>query len=262
MKKILLIMALAFTVSVANAWNNLADEGVVVLASKYLTPETKALVDQYLGDSYVDDIQYLYNLERKKTAKHTKEIHCLHLDKNFRPVAVEGDDAYAAIEKSMAVIAAHSSHSKKEVVVALRTLINLMCDIHNLSFVRIEGVDHSYADFKFTLYAGDYGKRKTTLTARWFTFWNSYPGLHAGFSGALWAEDLELNLGHRRAEFSEGNLVDWIAQNGEISAKLLARINPQYEMTRRERNELEVLNCEMIARAGYRLAVLLNGALK
>jgi hypothetical protein len=86
--------------------------------------------------------------------------------------------------------------------------------------------------------------------------------MHAGFSGALWAEDLELNLGHRRAEFSEGNLVDWIAQNGEISAKLLARINPQYEMTRRERNELEVLNCEMIARAGYRLAVLLNGTLK
>lgn len=262
MKKIFLIVALALTISVANAWNNSAEEGVVLLASKYLSADAKSLVSQYLGENYADDVRYLYNLERKKTSEYTKEVHYLHLDKEFRPLTVEGDDALATIEKSMAIIRSHTLYPKQDVVKALRTVINLMCDIHHLSYVRIEGIAHSQADFKFSCYAGDIGKRKTLATLKWSSFWHIYSGWHSGFSGALWAEDLDLNLGHKRAEFSEGNLVNWVAQIGETAANQLARINPEYTMTRRERNELEVLNCEMMARAGYRLAALLNEVVK
>jgi hypothetical protein len=69
---------------------------------------------------------------------------------------------------------------------------------------------------------------------------------------------MELCLGSKFAEYSQGNLNDWTKHIGEKAAELYARINPEYVMTRRERNELEMLNYEMMTRAGFRLAALFN----
>ena len=262
MKKIFLVVAFALIASSAGAWGLTQDEGVVVLASKHLTPKAKSVLDSYLGESYLDDVQYLTNLEKKKKASHTKEIHYLHLDSSLKPMKVEGDDALVALEGAIAVVRTRDSHSKEQVVKALRTIINLMCDIHNFSNVRIDGVAHSQANFEFQSYAGDIGKRKEAKPMRWDRFWSSYGGWHTGFSGNLWAEDIELCHGKQREEFSAGSLHDWVAQIGAEASALYARLNPEYVMTRRERNELEYLNYEMIARAGYRLSKLLNEVVK
>lgn len=262
MKKILFVLAFVLTASVANAWNKMAEEGVVVLASKHLSADAKDMLVQYLGDTYADDVKYLQTLERKKEAKHTAEIHYLHLDNTLRPAKVEGDDALVAIEQSLAVVRARNSYGTGEVRNALRTIINLMCDIHHLSNVRIEGVPYSQQDFTFLVYGGDIGKRKTTSKMKWSNMWNLYSNWHMGFSGDLWAEDIELCLGAKREELSKGSLYDWATQIGDTASKLYAKISPEYIMTRRERNELEELNYEMMARAGYRLAVLLNEAVK
>ena len=262
MKKIFLVVAFALVASVASAWSLTQDEGVVVLASKHLTPKAKAVFDNYLGESYLDDVQYLTNLEKKKKATHTREIHYLHLDGNFQPLKVEGDDALVAIEKAIAVVRARDSHSKMDVTNALRTIINLMCDIHNFSYVRIDGIAHSQQEFTFKCYGGDVGKRKVANKVWWSRFWTSYGGWHPGFSGNFWAEDLELCHGKQREEFAAGELNSWVAQTGAEAAKLYERIVPEYEMTRRERNELEYINYGMIARASYRLAALMNDIVK
>ena len=262
MKKIFLVLVLALTASAAYAWDKRPDEGVVVLASKHLSAEAKALVDKHLGSDYFDDVHYLYTLEQKKTAKHTPEIHFLHLGMNLRPLKVEGDDALVALEQAVEVLRNHKSHNSNEITKALRVAINLMCDIHNLANVRIENIPHSQKDYSFVCYAGDIGKRKTTSKVKYSRLWYSYPAWHSGFSGALWAEDVEVCLGANRAELSAGTLQDWVLQIGMRAAKMYRKITPEYVMTRRERNELEMINYEMMARAGYRLAVLLNDALK
>ncbi len=262
MKKIFLVLALALTVSVANAWNKTADEGVVVLAKKHLSDEAKHMLNEYLGDSYGDDVMYLYNLERKKAAKHSKEIHYLHFDNNLKPTKMAGADALAGIESALEIVRNRSSRSKGEVVKALRTIINLVCDMHNLSNTRIEGIVHSQQDFTVMCFAGDIGKRKTTRPVKWSKFWNYYADRHPGFSGNLWAEDIELCLGGQHAELSKGSLHDWVAQIGEQAAEMYAKITPEYVMTCRERNELEEVNYEMMARAGYRLTVLFNEVAK
>ena len=262
MKKIFLMLAFVATVSSASAWEKRPDEGVFLLAKKHLSPETKALVENYLGTTYNDDVFYLRNLEAKKKATHSKELRYLHLSADFKPIGVEGEDALKGIEQALAIVRAHQSHDKAEVVKALRIIINLMCEMHNMGYVRIEGYPQSQADFSFTCYAGDYGKRKTTAQYKWSRFWDFYTHWHGGFSGDLWAEDMELCLGEKREELSKGSLHDWATQIGEKAAELYSRVNPEYMMTRRERNELEELNYEMMTRAGYRLAVLLNEALK
>lgn len=259
MKKIFLILALALTASVANAWNKEAETGLVTLASKHLSAEAKSMVDQYLGSNYYDDVMYLYTLEQKKTAEHSKEIHYLHLDANLKPAVVEGDDAYKALNEAIAVVRSRDSKSKTEVTKAMRVIINLMSDIHHLSSVRIEGVPHSQSDFKMLCYAGDVGSySKRTSNVKWSRFWDVYPGWHNGFSAALWAEDIELCHGADRAKLAEGELNDWVAQIGSKAAEALSRYNEGYVMSRRERNELEYVNYEMMARAAYRLAALFN----
>ena len=262
MRKIFLMLALVATVFVASAWEKRPDEGVFLLAKKHLSPEATALVEKYLGTTYNDDVFYLRTLEAKKQATHSKELRYLHLSADLKPIGVEGEDALKGIEQSLAVIRAHKSHEKGDVVKALRILINLMCEMHNMGYVRIEGYPQSQADFTFTCYAGDIGKRKTTAPYKWSKFWDFYTHWHGGFSGDLWAEDMELCLGEKRAELSKGTLYDWATSIGEKAAALYARVNPEYVMTRRERNELEELNYEMMTSAGYRIAVLLNEAVK
>ena len=167
MKKIFLILVLALTISSAKAWERRPDEGVFLLAVQNMSAEAKAMVEEYLGQNYNDDVYYLNSLEAAKKATHSAEIHYLHLKADFTPAEVEGDDALKAIEASLEVVRNRANHSKAEVQKAMRVVISLMCDIHNLSNVRIEGIPHSQEPFSFKVYAGDVGKRKTTSDIKW-----------------------------------------------------------------------------------------------
>lgn len=263
MKKIFLFVAFMLTASVANAWIKVCDEGVTILAMQNLSPEAKSVVERYFGAKVSDDVHYLYLLEAKKRAKHTKEIHFVHLDSNLQPLATDENDALVALERALKVIEERDTRSAGEVKVALRTVVNLMCDIHNFSNYRIEGVAHSQKPFSFKRKSYEYGKSKDKLAnVKWATMWTAYGNRHRGFSGALWAEDMELCLGGKKAEFSQGTLRDWIKENGEKSASFLSFINPEYVMPALMFNELEDTNYEQMVRAAYRLAALLNNTIR
>ncbi len=256
------MLALAMTVSMASAWEKRPDEGVFLLAKKHMSPEAKSVVEKYLGESYADDVFYLRTLEQKKQATHSKELRFLHLTADFKSAGVEGEDALKGIEQSLAVVRARDSYSTAEVRKALRTIINLMCDMHNFGYVRIEGIPQSQANFTFTCYGGDYGKRKTTAPYKWERFWDLYTHWHGGFSGDLWAEDMELCHGGKYAEFTKGSLSDWATDNGAKAAGYLAYIYPDSVITLRDFLEMDCANYDMVARAGFRLAELLNDAIK
>ena len=261
MKKIFLLVAFALTVSVASAWHKNCNAGAVALAVRHLTPEAKSIVDKHLGAAYEDDCGYIYALERKKEVFFTKEVHYLHLDENFQPMSVEGDDALATIEKSLNVLRAHKSHSNAEVKKALRYVINLMCDIHNFSNIRIENIAHSQADFSFKRQKSEY-KPNEYITYQWSTFWLKLSNSLGVFHADLWAEDMELCHGGKYEEFTKGTLRDWAADNGAKAAGYLAKISPDSVITLREYLEMDFVNYDMVTRAGFRLAALLNEALK
>ena len=261
MKKIALICLLALATSTASAWVRKVDEGIMILAAKNLSEGAKANLAEYLGTSYEDDVHYLYDLEAKKKAKHTKEIHFLHLDANLQLAAVEGDDALKAIEAAVDVVRNRASHSKAEVTTALRIIINLMCDIHNPANTRIEGVPHSYKDFIVQFRAADMGKKKEDMMkSRWSRFWSFVP---AGFTSAQWAYDIEIYSGGRAEELKKGTPREWADEMGHVAAKYYEEITPDVVLTRLRRNILvQETNCEYVGRASYRLSALLNDILK
>lgn len=263
MRKIAIFLMLVLSVSVANAWVKHCDEAVVILASENLTPEAKALIDEYLGTEYGDDVQYLYALEKAKKAEHTAEIHFLHFDKKLKPKKVKGDDAYAAIVKSLDVVAKHKSHSKEEVTVALRTIINLMCDIHHVSNVRIDKIAHSMADFTYQFPASEMGKgRKKFNTVYWSRTWHNYNTYPRGFSAQYRAYDLRVYLGNRFAEYSKGELKDWAKETAVMAKSYLATFKPDAIVGHVERLSLFDVNNDQMVKASCRLAALLNSVLK
>ena len=263
MRKFILFLIFASTISLANAWVPRSEEGILLFATKYLTPQAKSLVDIHFGESYRDDVQYLYNLEKKEVAKHTKEIHYVHLNKNLKPANVEGDDALKALEGALAVVRNHQSHSSGEVKTAMRIVANLICDIHNFSQYRIKGIPHSYNDFEFTRNRRDYGPDiNEKVPIKWSHLWNSFGYRHKGFSASLWAEDMELSSGDKFEEYSQGTLREWVEQNGAKAAAYLEVYAPRKNVTTLAYNELEDVNYDMMVRAGYRFAKLLNDAVK
>ena len=73
---------------------------------------------------------------------------------------------------------------------------------------------------------------------------------------------MELCHGGKYAEFTKGTLHDWAADNGARAAGYLANIYPDAVITLREYLEMDFANYDMVARAGFRLAALLNEAIK
>lgn len=270
MKKIFLLLAFAMTVSVANAWHKRVEEAAMIVANEHLNPTTKKLVKKYLGKSFADDVQYLYTIEKeqaktmdKKARRRAAEIHYLHLDANFQPKSVKGKDAYKATQEALAVLNNHKSHPKAEVTKALRTVINLVCDMHHLSRVRIDGIKHSQRDFKYKRPAGDYGKNLEVIkTAKWSKTWNVFDGGYGYFTANYWAEDIRIYLGKDFDKYAKGTLNDWVAESGKMAAHYLETYKPNEVVPYGFHKWREPVSYEQMIKATCRLAVLLNENLK
>ena len=270
MKKIYLLLAFVFTVSVANAWSRKCDEAVVVVAKEHLSPEASKFVKKYLGKSFEDDVQYLYDQEKeqfkgmsKKARRAAAEIHYLHLDNSFQPTNVKGKDAYKAMEAALAVVREHKSHSKSEVTTALRTVINLMCDMHDLSKVRIDGIKHSKGDFKYNVQSAGYGEKMNEYKpVKWSKTWTRFDGGYHFFTVNYWAYDMRIYIGDKYAEYSKGSLRDWIAENGALAAKHLEMCKPKANISYMDFRWMWPVNYEMMIKSSCRLAALLNETIK
>ena len=270
MKKIFLFLAFVITVSVASAWSRKCDEAVMIIASEHLTPEASKVVKKYLGKSYADDVQYLYSIEKeqfktlsKKARKAAAEVHYLHLNSEFQPKSVKGKDALKATEQALDVIRNRSSHSKAEVTAALRTVINLMCDMHNLSKIRIDGIKHSFGDFKYTIPGGEYGRyAQETKNGKWSKTWTSFDGGYPFFSVNYWAYDMRIFIGDKYADYAKGSLREWVTENGALAAKYLEIYKPKVVVPYMDRRWTTPVSYDMMIKASCRLAALLNETIK
>ena len=263
MKKILLIAVVAMFGFSAKAqvhgWEKRVYEGSMILAKRNLSETGKVFVDRFLGKSFYEDVQFIYGLEKKNKSEYSKDIHFLSLDKEFRPMAHEGDDLIKGIESAVAIVRDREGRERQEVVNALRTIINLMCDMHTIGYIRLESYPHSLEDFKIYCYSGDtpkYNKRKHHVT--WSRFWSIYDAWHNGMIGAMWADDYEMAYGEKAKAAAAGSLYDWAADCGKTASEIYKWAKPDYEMPRIQRNDLKDLHFEMMAKLGYRLAAMLE----
>lgn len=266
MKRIIILTVALFAgVLSAGAWSHSMDKGVLLFAQKHLTPETKSLVAQYVGDDITKAEGYLVAQRKANRLLHTEGWHTLHLDSNLQPSAKDENDALVQIEKALEVMRNRTKHSKSEVSFAIKTVMNLVIDMHNLSNVALEEYPLSGTDFEFMMTKGSArGKGGKKVPYRWKTLWTyRYVGFHAAYSPEMWLEELGVMFGNKKAELSAGTLRDWVGDIGNYSKSV-------YEHLRKENNlfvhatihSYDLFSMSCVGKAAYRLAALLNDNLK
>ena len=252
MKRLFLIVALIASVFTAQAWTKIVNGASHLIARKYMTQQAIAEYDR------IASLKVEYKWTPIKNDK-------VALDANLQAVAADEKDIVVRIEKALEVLRNRKNHSELEQYAALVTLQNLVPNLHNVARISIEGIDHSQQDFEFTWTAGKEGSKKYEKrgTLTWSRFWtNNFCFWHQGWDSEYYAYDIDLRFGKQREQMQQGDLRTWAHEMGEMAKPLYEKWQPGCTMNNEHRLIYEDIHLSNVARAGYRLAVLLNDVLK
>ncbi len=266
MKKIILAVLLVTATLSAKAWSTNYDKAVLLVASQNYTPETHALVTKYVGKDHTRPSNHLGWHRRNGRHLETEGWHTLHLDKNLQPAAKDLNDAYVQIEKALEIVRNHNNHDKATVSFAVQTVMNLVIDMHNLSNVKIEGIPLSGTDFQLDISQCTVANRPIkTFKYSWKKLWTyRYQTFHGNsvYSPQMWSEDIVCMYGDKKEEFSKGTLKDWCTDIGGYTKGVHQVLEKEGRFIHKTVQEHEPLHMACLARAAYRIAVLLNENLK
>ena len=267
MKKIILAVLLIVATLSAKAWTSQYDKAVLLVASQNYTPETYELVSYYVNSDHTRASNHLAWHRRNGRHLETEGWHSLHLDANLQPSAKYGNDAYVQIEKALEVIRNRAQHDKATVSFAVQTVMNLVIDMHNLSNVVIEDIPQSGTDFMLDISQCAMANRPIKwFKHSWKKLWTSrYQTFHGNsvYSPQMWSEDIVCMYGDKKAEFSAGSLRDWTTDIGRYTKGVYDRLEQEGgRFVHATIQEQESLHMACLARAGYRIAALLNANLK
>lgn len=252
MKRLFLIVALIASVFTAQAWTKIVNGASHLIARKYMTEQAVAEYDR------IASLKVEYKWTPIKNDK-------VALDANLQAVAADEKDILVRIEKALEVLRNRKNHSELEQYGALVTLQNLLPNLHNVARISIEGIDHSQQDFEFTWTAGKEGSKKYEKrgTLTWSRFWtNNFCFWHQGWDSEYYSYDIDLRFGKQREQMQQGDLRTWAHEMGEMAKPLYEKWQPGCTMNNEHRLIYEDIHLSNVARAGYRLAVLLNDVLK
>ena len=263
MKKIVLTLALLLGVYSAQAWNWIYDQATQLLAFENLTPQAQAEFQRYLGEEVHRQIQTFEAARKKGNMLETADWRSVTLDANLKPVIIDERNAIVQIEKAVEVVKNRASKSHEEVALALHTIIELTIEMHNVGNIYLEEFPHSKVDFEFEQSMGGYGAKEKFRKRNWRHFWSyGFSIFHSAWSAGMHIRDLKVCHGRYKEQYEKGSLHEWATDMGKIVKPLYAWAEPGFRLSRQAHAENEEVFLAGVARASYRMAVLLNEALK
>jgi hypothetical protein len=265
MKNILRYIALAVLLICAGeslAWNKLGQNAVAALAERHLTEKAKSEVQNILGGNLVSGTLYLNELRKDEATKSAWSWAFVSVNDKLSSTTSSSKDGIVRLEKCIEVLQDRGEYTAEEVKVALRTTISIVTLMHNVSHVRI--ADEPLSKKNFALCISDGKPKETIHKSTWRKLWeSSYIGRHSCYSPAMYAEDLEVHCADKFEQWSKGSVREWLAEFAATECKPLYKwAEDGYYMTREHHNRYEAVNDRSMARAGIRLATLLNQVLQ
>ena len=265
MKKIIILLAFALMVNEAYAYKAFGHQVIAALAEKHLTEKAKSEVHTILQADMTKHAMWLYSLRKNPDLAYTKEWMFATLNAEVKSVTTYENDAVVALERAVEVLRNRKNESDSLVKASLRAVVQIVGDIHNLGNIRIEG-NEATKGFKFTSYSvtkgSSAGENEVRKPQSWYSLWHNYTNRHSAFSPQYYAEDIEICLGHKKAEYEKGTPRFWVENVGEDVVRSLEVFYPDALVKTEMINRYEDLNDKCMAKAGFRLAALLNEIFK
>lgn len=242
MKRIILTLSLLVVTLSAGAWNKLTYATIAALASKHLSAEASRAAKQALSEDIAE-----------------KTLFTFGVDGDYAPLRSDKNDALVVAEECVARLQANPKDSE-----AITLLAKAIADLHCVANIRIEGNEFSNRDFNISRWNNRNGRMARYKKSGWRFLWNSYYSYrHRIMTPELYAEDTDLYSGARREEYMQGSLNDWAADVAKECRAVYSRnLTDNHIFRQEEVNEFEFIHDRLMAKAAYRLAALLNEALK
>jgi hypothetical protein len=205
---------------------------------------------------------WLNTLRKSPEMAHTKGWHYTTLAADGKSVTVDENDGVVQLEKAIAVLRNRASESDSLVQASLRTVIHLVGDLHTLSHIRIEGIDATKG-FTYVTWNEMTGKSSKNGKGSWYRLWESnFINRYTIFTPQYYADDIDIFAKEKKAEYEKGEPRFWVENCGEDVVRALKHFNSGEPVPAQVTNSHEFNHTRCMAKAGYRLAALLNDIFK
>ena len=263
MKKLFVTLALAMGVYTAQAWNYVYDQAALLLAFENMTPEAQSLMKKHLGEPFRQQIQTFEQARKKGELLETAEWRTITLDMDLKPVVADDKNAIAQLENAVEVVKNRTSKSDAEVTFAIRKIVELTIEMHNVGNVHLEEFPYSKEDFEFQQSMGGYGAKEKFRPHKWKHFWSyGFSVFHSSWSAEMHVRDLKVCHGRYKEQYMAGTVRDWATDMGKLVKPLYDWAGPQCSLSRQAHAEEEERFYAGVARAAYRIAALMNNSTK
>ena len=263
MKKLFVTLALAMGVYTAQAWNYVYDQAALLLAFENMTPEAQSLMKKHLGEPFRQQIQTFEQARKKGELLETAEWRTITLDMDLKPVVADDKNAIAQLENAVEVVKNRASKSDAEVTFAIRKIVELTIEMHNVGNVYLEEFPYSKEDFEFQQSMGGYGAKEKFRPRKWKHFWSyGFSVFHSSWSAEMHVRDLKVCHGRYKEQYMAGTVRDWATDMGKLVKPLYDWAGPQCSLSRQAHAEEEERFYAGVARAAYRIAALMNNSTK
>lgn len=279
MKRILLtIAALTMLCGTSFGWSVREHATVAEIAERHLTPKAKELIKSYLGgrpmayyashaDWYRKDMIVDIGFEPEQGSRMVVFPHTYHVDKDFAPyreiikkgeAKVHGNMLYHIDRIAKNLAENHASMNDSVRLVHLYLVIHGVGDMHCPMHMRF--IDREPSLGTYSIYFGRGNKKKKM----------SYHGLwDARMISAIhpWSYTdmallFDIYTEKEIAKFQKGNIFDW-GKDVAIASFPMREYQEGDEIDEIEyRKKYQLLGEELLTKAGYRLAKVLNDILK
>lgn len=263
MKKIFIALALILGVKSAQAWNWVYDQAALLLAFENMTPAAQAEMKRYLGEDIRKQVQTFEQARKKGNLTESASWRTISLDMNLKPVVADDNNAIAQLEKAVEVVKNRASKDNEEVELAIRKIIELTIEMHNIGNVYLEEFPYSKEDFEYQHSMGGYGKREKFKSRKWKGLWSyGFSVFHSAWSAEMHVRDLKVCHGRYKEQYMAGSIRDWATDMGKLAKPLYEWAMPHCQLSRQAHAEEEERFYAGVARAAYRIAALMNEATK
>lgn len=261
MKRFVLLLVSIATILSAQAWSGIGNQATRTFAKNHMEPEVQK------------EYARIWRLNKKYPAEKSSTTDVKPADSRWGKVSLDADlrstttyegDVVVQMEKAAEVLRNRANHSEQEQIEAMRTITYNMILLHTFGCVSIEGNELTNGFFvQLSLGAAADVNATKMRKYKWQTLWNRALILrHYGYTADMYAEDLAICHGADKEAFSSGSLRDWAADTGAELSKQLEGAKPNMVVDRLKMLEFETVNDRLMAKAGYRLAAIMNDVLK
>ena len=236
----------------AMAWNAEVNKAILMFAEQNLSNKTKKRVESIL-DKPLSAVVFA-NKGKNQT----------RLNEEGKSVTADEKDAVVRLEKALSTFD-NDNASMAEWKAALLEVIELTVDIHCPSNILID--KKLEEDFTF---GRDNGRPKNSRwfkvqDRKWCAMWHSqYHKDHGAFSAEMYVYDWQIATKGMAKQFKKQAVTPrlWAEQTGEVVLNSLKVFKPNAEVGRMEITNLEEVNNNLMYKAAFRLADVLNQMFK